>query len=578
MDPLRSVLTIFFKASGTRPFLVLFCLFLGGLAQGVGLASLLPTVSLALGGSDAVPSPSVVKVTEFLAIFGIDANIVTLVAFVVSMVIVKNSLTLAAMTYVGYTVADLTTKMRRDLVNALLLVRWGFFTKQPIGKVTNALSAEANRAGEAYLASAYLLVYAIQVLVYTGVALFISWEAAVLAVAVGLTVAFSLTFLIRSARRAGVKQTKHARNFISYLSDTLNNIKPLKAMARQADFAQLMDRNISKLRSALRKQVLSKEGLKASNETLAAIVLGIGITFAIVYWGFPPAELAVMGLALTQLVKTFNKMQNEYQKAVIAESAYYSVLEQIAETEAEEEADPSSKVPSFEKNISFVDVFFAHPRSPVLQGLTLDFPKNATTVLTGPSGSGKTTITDILLGFYAPESGEVLIDGTALQDFSLQSWRSMVGYVPQEPILFHDTIFSNIALGNPEISEEDARSALALAGALDFVDDMPLGIHTEVGEKGAMISGGQRQRIALARAMVCEPSILILDEVTSALDPTSEQEIVQNIHSLSGKVTVIAITHRPAFVGIADRVYHLLDGKVSSVEKGTTSAPALDQI
>jgi len=109
--------------------------------------------------------------------------------------------------------------------------------------------------------------------------------------------------------------------------------------------------------------------------------------------------------------------------------------------------------------------------------------------------------------------------------------------------------------------------AVALAGASEFVEAMPLDLHTEVGEKGAMISGGQRQRIALARALVCKPSVLILDEVTSALDPSSEQEIVKNIHGLAGQVTIIAITHRPAFVGIADRVYHLLDGKVSSADK-----------
>lgn len=520
---------------------------------------------MTLGDANSAQSSSVTQVTEWLAYFGIEATIATLVTLVVATVILKNVMTLTAMTYVGYTVADITTNIRSDLVNALLLVRWGYFTTQPIGRITNALSGEATRAGTAYLAAANLLVYAMQAIVYTVVAVFISWQAALIALVVGATVAASLGFMIRSARRAGMKQTKHARNFIAYLSDTLNNIKPLKAMARQADFARLMSGNIAMLRRALRKQVIAKEALKASNESLAAVVLGIGITLAIVYWGFPAAELAVMGLVLTQLVKAFNKMQNEYQKAVISESAYYTLLDQIAEAQAAEEPDPSSEIPSFERDISFVDVHFSHPRSPVLQGLTAHFKKNATTVLTGPSGSGKTTITDILLGFYAPDSGDVLVDGRPLQSFSLRQWRSMVGYVPQEPILFHDTIYSNIALGNEEISEADVLNALTLAGARSFIDTMPEGIHTEVGEKGALISGGQRQRIALARALVCNPSILILDEVTSALDPSSEREIVQNIRTLRGKVTVIAITHRPAFVEIADRVYHLAHGQVSSV-------------
>ena len=545
---------------------VLLCLFLSGLAQGIGLASLLPTVSMALGDTAGEQSSSVVKVTEWLAFFGIEANIVTLVTLGVSTVILKNILTLTAMTYVGYTVADITTNIRSNLVNSLLMVRWDFFTKQPIGKITNALSAEATRAGAAYLSAARLFVYTMQAVVYTVVALFISWQAAMMSLFVGAVIALSLHFLIKRARRAGTQQTKHARNFISYMSDALNNIKPLKAMARQADFERLMNENISRLKKALRKQVIAKEALKASNETLAAIVLGIGITIAIVYWGFPIAELAVMGLVLTQLVKTFNKMQNEYQKTVISESAYFSALEQIRETQAQIESDPSTKKPIFKKEFSFVDVHFSHAGSPILKGITLEFPKNATTVLTGPSGSGKTTITDILLGFYSPDTGQVLIDDIPLNSFSLHDWRASIGYVPQEPILFHDTIFSNIALGNKTISEANVIDALSLAGASNFVANMPLGLDTEVGEKGSMISGGQRQRIALARALVCKPDILILDEVTSALDPLSEQEIIKNIKNLGGQITIIAITHRPAFIKIADRAYHLLNGQISSIE------------
>lgn len=512
--------------------------------------------------------------TEWLAVLGLEANIVTLGCFVVAMVILKNILTLVAMTYVGYTVADITTNLRRDLVGQLLGVRWNYFTKQPLGEITNALSGEASRAGQAYLSAANVLVFAFQAAVYTVVALFISWQVALIALAVGASVAMALGFLIRKSKRAGMSQTKHTSNFIAYLSDTLNNIKPLKAMSRQTDFARLLDRNISKLRRALRKQVIAKEALKASNETLAAIVIGSGFILAIVYWGFPPAELAVIGLALTQLVKTFGKIQSSYQQAVILESAYYGILSQIEKTKAEREPDPSSEPPTFEHACSFVDVHFSHPRNTVLMGVTIEFPKNTTTVITGPSGSGKTTITDILLGFYPPASGKVLIDGRSLQEFSLREWRSMIGYVPQEPILFHDTIMANIALGNAEITEEDVRRALKLAGALEFVDMMPMGLRTEVGEKGAMISGGQRQRIAIARALACRPQILILDEVTSALDPNAEQEIVQNIRGLSGQVTVIAITHRPAFLDIADRVYHLEAGKVSSVEERTLTLDA----
>jgi ATP-binding cassette subfamily C protein len=181
----------------------------------------------------------------------------------------------------------------------------------------------------------------------------------------------------------------------------------------------------------------------------------------------------------------------------------------------------------------------------------------------GPLHSGKTTITDLILGFYKPDSGQVLIDDRPLQSFSLSAWRSTIGYVPQEPILFRDTIFTNVTLGDKSIGEDTVKRALELAGALDFVENMPKGIYSEVGEKGGKMSGGQRQRIAIARALVRNPRLLILDEVTSALDPDSEQEIVRNISALKAEITVVAITHRPAFLEIADHVYHLDGGNIA---------------
>ena len=143
----------------------------------------------------------------------------------------------------------------------------------------------------------------------------------------------------------------------------------------------------------------------------------------------------------------------------------------------------------------------------------------------------------------------------------------MIGYVPQELVLFHDSVFSNIALGDPKIGKIEVRAALKAAGALEFVENMPEGLHTPAGEKGAKMSGGQRQRIALARALVLKPKVLILDEVTSALDPETEGAIIDNIAALRGQSTVIAITHRTAFLDIADRIYELANGRVVSIDK-----------
>jgi ATP-binding cassette subfamily C protein len=205
--------------------------------------------------------------------------------------------------------------------------------------------------------------------------------------------------------------------------------------------------------------------------------------------------------------------------------------------------------------------------------------KGEVTVLQGASGAGKTTIIDLLTGLYRPSSGRILVDDIDLAEISLKSWRNMIGYVPQELTLLHASVFENITLGDTALGEDRAWEALTLAGADDFIRELPHGLHTDVGEMGTKLSGGQRQRIALARAIVARPKLLILDEVTSALDPETERDICNRISALAGEFTIVAITHRPAWSRIASRLYKVSGGKVTEMRdshpKGHTVGPAL---
>ncbi len=564
---MQKILMLFFKAKGTRPIMVLLCLLLGGIAQGLGLASMLPVITIAIDGEGGKEGSSAAMFADAIASIGLTPSLPVLVTLAITGILVKNILNLAAMTYVGYSVAHVSTGMRRDLIDNLLNVRWSYFTQQPLGRITNSLSVDATRAGQAYMSAASFLVNMIQAVVYTVVAMFVSVETALVAILVGISIAAILNFLVRMAKKAGRRQTRYTADFITYLSDALNNIKPLKAMARQDSFAHLIDRNIIGLRRSMRRQVFAKQALKNINEFLAVSALGVGLLFAIEYMKIPPAELAVVGILVVQLVNSVSRIQKAYQSAAIFESAYYNVQKQITTSSAEREVDHGTAIPKFDKGCKLVNVSFSHPRTPVLRDVSLDFPKGSITVLTGPSGAGKTTITDLLIGFRTPDSGQVLIDDRPLDEYVLHKWRAMIGYVPQELVLFHDTVFSNIAMGDPDIGEAEVRAALKAAGALDFIESMPEGLYTPVGEKGAKVSGGQRQRIALARALVTRPRFLILDEVSSALDPDTELAIVENIMALRGGSTILAITHRAAFLDIADQIYELSDGSVVSTDK-----------
>jgi ATP-binding cassette subfamily C protein len=178
----------------------------------------------------------------------------------------------------------------------------------------------------------------------------------------------------------------------------------------------------------------------------------------------------------------------------------------------------------------------------------------------GPSGAGKSTLLDLLCGLTEPQSGEVRIDDVPLHDINLRQWRHMIGYVSQDTILLHDTVLNNILVGEPSLTADDAERALRQAGAWDFVSALPDGMLTVVGERGGLLSGGQRQRIAIARALAHKPSFLILDEPTSALDPESERTICETLQLLAQDLTIIAVSHQPAVINAADRVFILSNG------------------
>jgi ATP-binding cassette subfamily C protein len=188
------------------------------------------------------------------------------------------------------------------------------------------------------------------------------------------------------------------------------------------------------------------------------------------------------------------------------------------------------------------------------------------TVVTGPSGAGKTTIADLIVGLIRAQAGSVLIDDVPIEAVDLGRWRAMIGYVPQDALLMHDSIAVNVTLGDPEIPAADVVAALRAAGAQEFVSALPNGIDTVVGERGLRLSGGQRQRIALARALVRKPALLILDEATTALDPDTEAGICETFRQLRGAVTILAICHQSSLIEIADSVYRVDDGAIVPVE------------
>lgn len=561
---MKQVFRIFLSAEETRPWAVLFCLLLSGFAEAISITALLPTIqSIASEGIGAgASSPAMAFIDNFMSGLGITPNLPNLILIVVLFFSLKTFLSFIALSYAGYAIARVSTALRRKLIKALFGARWRFYTQLQAGRVANIISGDAGNAGMAYFVAAQVMAFSIQGLIYTIVAFMVDWRLALLGLFVGGGIAASLSWLVRVAKRAGYKRADRTSDLTTFITDMMNNIKPLKTMDRYDRLVSEMGLILKRLRKALVTREVARQGLTQGSELLITIALGLGVYLAVTVAKISLAELVVLAIVFFQVIAIINKLQKFLQQAAEFEGAYIRTEELIERANAQRETYGGTGAPLLEKECRFDNVTFSHEKTPVVRNASFTIEKGSITVLQGQSGAGKTTLIDLLTGLHVPDKGAITLDGVSLADIDMKQWRQSIGYVPQELNLLHMTIRDNLVLGDTEISDAEIEAALDQAGAREFIMAMPNGLDTEVGAMGSRLSGGQRQRIALARALVIKPKLLILDEVTSALDPETEKAICQKISALRGKYTIVAITHRPAWTEIATRLYKVERGGI----------------
>jgi ATP-binding cassette subfamily C protein len=564
------------KAYPWRTAISLVAILLAGVADGLSITALLPLLNIATrGSSDAAANLSEAGdtggqletfIVDGLATIGLDATLGVLLTVIVIAVVIKSLLLLASETHVGFSAAHITTDLRLDLLQSVLATRWDYFLHQPIGKLANSMALEAKRSSLSYIHGITMLTFMVQVIIYVGIALVMSWQATLTVLGIALCIMVISNSLVRMSKRAGKKQTLLSKSLLVRLTDTLQSVKPLKAMARENLAGTIMKTETSKLNRALQKQVFSQAALGAIQTPMFAVIIAGGIYMALERWGMQFATVMVLVVLLGRVLSHLGKVQKTYQKMVMHESAFWSIKDTIRQADKALEGSGGEQDARLESGIRLDHVTFAYDYKRVLDDVSLEIPAKSLTTIIGPSGTGKTTLVDLIIGLYQPDSGTVYLDDTPLSQINSEQWRRMLGYVPQEQILLHDSIMINVTFGDPELTRADAEAALRAAGAWEFVNALPEGIDSSVGERGAKLSGGQRQRIMIARALAHKPEVLILDEPTSALDPASEQLICNTLRELGKNYTILAITHQTALAEVADQTYRLEHARAQKVD------------
>jgi ATP-binding cassette subfamily C protein len=552
--------------------LVIVGTFISSVLDLIGLTMMVPLI-IAATDLQQVHKGIVVAMQTLLGAVGLPFAPLPILLVLVSGLGLKALVSIMVSRYVADVVTTITRDMRIRLIRGLLGARWSYFVRQPVGRLAFAIGPESDAAGQCFESLTTLISSLLQVALFVTVAALFSWQLLVIVLVAALLTAGWFGGLVRHGRQEAKEQRRRMRVRSAKFTDALIGIKPIRAMGRTGRFTAVFEEEARDLAANSRGRILSGEFAADLQEPVIGVVLAVGFYLAITRLNLQVHDILIMSILMIKTVSALLPMQRLAQRFIQAHDQYRSLRELLRITEDAREVSAGSRLPTLAQAVRLDGVTFSYGGEPVLRGLDLEIRAGAITAIVGPSGVGKSTIVDLLVGLYTPTGGTLRVDGVDLREIDLKAWRQGIGYVPQEVLLFHDTVRRNVTLYEDEVPDEAVIEALQAAGAWGFVAQLPEGLDTIVGERGNRLSGGQRQRISIARALLHRPRLLILDEATTGLDPETERGISAQVRSLCAEqgLTVLAVSHQPRWQEVADRIYRIEDGRATPA-----SVPRLD--
>lgn len=468
--------------------------------------------------------------------------------------------------------ASIITQMRGELYDKILRLPIGYFTEKRKGDVISRMTNDIGEI-EGSVVGTFdgLIKDPLTIVGYLGFLIYISPKLSLF-----LLILLPVTgLLIGRVSRKLKKQSQEAAiklgDSLSILDETLGGLRVIKAF--------LAEKLLSTRFHSINNELFTIRKKMAARRDLASPlteVLGVMVLSTILYFG-GRLVLAKEGLEAENLLVYIASFAMLINPAKNISTAFFNIqrgagaiirVEEILKAPMVVDENPNGKqLTSFNDRIEFRNVVFSYDDAVILDNVNLTIQKGKTIALVGSSGAGKSTLADLVPRFHDVTSGEVLIDGVNIKDYSLHSVRSLMSIVTQEPILFNDTVANNITLGTPDATQEEIEQAARIANAHNFIIHKEAGYQTNIGDRGTKLSGGERQRVTIARAVLKNPPILILDEATSSLDTESERLVQDAINNMMQNRTSIVIAHRLSTIRHADEIIVLQKGKI--VERGT---------
>ncbi|NTW64718.1 MAG: lipid A export permease/ATP-binding protein MsbA [Nitrospirae bacterium] len=469
--------------------------------------------------------------------------------------------------FMGYVGQKVVNDIRDQLYAHIQNLSFSYFTRTPTGVIMSRIVNDVNLVqGALTRVPSSLVQGTFTMLALTGYIIYLNWRLAAFSLVVLPFAGLALSKFSRRFRKTSTQMQEQIGELTTHLHETISGIRIVKAFGmEQYEGRRFADRNkglFNSLMRSIKTSALSHPVMEVISMTGTAFVILYGLYAIIVRKTMTPGDFFSFTVALVffyRPLKDLNGINNIVQDGIAAAKRIFEVLDTEPEIRNKEGAIVLSR--EF-RTIELKDLYFQYDETPVLKGIDLTVHAGESIAIVGRSGGGKTTLVNLLPRFYDVTRGAILIDGTDIRNATLESLRSCIAMVTQQTILFNDTIRNNIAYGHAEKSFDDVVRAARAAYADDFIRSLPQGYDTVIGESGVKLSGGQRQRIAIARALLKDAPILILDEATSSLDTESEREVQNALDTLMQGRTSFVIAHRLSTIMNADRIIVLKDGRI----------------
>lgn len=468
----------------------------------------------------------------------------------------------------------LITELRNKLYIHFHSLSLSFFNKQKSGELTSTIVNDvANMRQALTIGFQRMFVEPINIIAFTTLLFIISWQLASIAVIIIPLAGIFIVKMSRSIRRKSRRTAVKIAGITNIITETLGSIRIVKAFAMENYEVDRFTKETNNYYNLMFRRSRLRSIAPPITEILGVVIgvalLWIGGSEVLAADGITSEDFIRFILIMFSALQPIRSLSNVFAEVQVGAASAERVFHILDTKPTIIDADNAIKDIVFNEHISFDNVSFQYEdeESEVLKEINFSINKGSVVALVGSSGSGKSTMADLIPRFFEPTKGRIKLDKYDIKDVRIKSLRKLMGIVTQETILFNDTISGNIAYGQKEVKSSKIHAAAEAANAKEFIDALPHGFNTVIGEKGVRLSGGQRQRIAIARALLKDPPMLILDEATSSLDTESEKYVQEAINNLMKDRTVLVIAHRLSTIINADRIIVLDNGKI--VESGT---------